>query len=147
MQLVMAMQADGKHPLGPGPAGDTTSRPASPEPLSPLAVQHPSPWQHIFHILQYLLSLCLCRQPWVPSMLGADGCPSPAPERGGERRDPSPCSAGCPMGVSEPILGGCWGTAWIQGSTEAPTGTFKLAGISPAFLGQQPFHLPARSCM
>lgn len=28
-----------------------------PKPMSPRALQHPSPWQHIFHILRYLLSL------------------------------------------------------------------------------------------
>lgn len=82
MQLVMAMQADGEASSRPrAAAGDTTSRPASPEPPSPRAVQHPFPWQRIFPTsFDTSRPSGLWRwQPWVPGMLGAGGWPSPAP--------------------------------------------------------------------
>lgn len=45
---VMAMQSDGKHPLAPGSCRGHLVSPSVPQPTSPRAAPHPSPWQRAF---------------------------------------------------------------------------------------------------
>lgn len=106
----MAMQSDGKHPLAQGSCGGHHVSPSVPQPTSPQAVLHPSPWQRIFHILQYLLPLWSVVLAAMGTLHAGSRWMSityPSnPERGGESRDWSHCSTECPQVALNPSLVG-----------------------------------------
>lgn len=97
----MAMQTDGKHPLAQGSCRGHYVSPSVPQPTSPRAVPHPSPWQRIFHIPQYLLPLWSVMLAAPGTLQAGSGWMSvthpSTPERGGESRDRSRCSPECPQ--------------------------------------------------
>lgn len=113
----MAMQSDGKRPCGPG---DIASRPASPNPRPRERIRIRLRGNAFFTFFSISCpSGVWCRQRWVPLRAGSRWMsvthPS-SPERGGESRVCSRCSTE-PTGDSEPILGGCWSTERVWGST------------------------------
>lgn len=90
MQLVMGMQADGKHPRGQGKP-HLAQRPPSPRPHERFSIRLRG--NTFFTSFDTSCPSGVWRQqPWVPCTLGADGClsPIPAPLRGVGRAGTSP---------------------------------------------------------
>lgn len=119
---MMAMRSDGKHPLARGSCRGHLVSPSVPQPTSPPAAPHPSPWQREFFTF---LGICCpsglrCWQLRVPRRLGQKDVHPPAtsttpPTRRAGRAGTGPAAPQSAQGDSGPTLGGCWSTGWIWG--------------------------------